>query len=67
MQLFIIEENGDLTEVNKLDFIDEAIYLVDDGRTIYIWVGDEASQKKKITTADLARRLESELDEYSKI
>jgi len=67
MQLFIIEENGDLTEVNNLDFIDEAIYLVDDGRTIYIWVGDEASQKKKITTADLARRLESDLDEYSKI
>ncbi|MHA1525646.1 MAG: hypothetical protein ACTSQD_01340 [Promethearchaeota archaeon] len=67
MQLFIIEENGDLTEVNKLDFIDEAIYLVDDGRIIYIWVGDEASQKKKIITADLARRLESELDEYSKI
>lgn len=67
MQLFIIEENGDLIEVNKLEFIDEAIYLVDDGRTIYIWVGNEASQKKKVITADIARRLESELDEYSKI
>ena len=67
MQLFIIEENGDLTEVNKLDFIDEAIYLVDDDETIYIWVGNEASQNKKIITADIARRLESELDEYSKI
>ena len=67
MQLFIIEENGDLTEVTKLDFIDEAIYLVDDGRTIYIWVGNEASQKKKINTANLARRLEGDLDENSKI
>ena len=67
MQLFIIEENGDLTEVTKLDFIDEAIYLVDDGRTIYIWVGDESSQKKKIITANIARRLEGDLDEYSKI
>ena len=67
MQLFIIEENGDLIEVNKLDFIDEAIYLVDDDETIYIWVGNEASQNKKIITADIARRLESELDEYSKI
>ncbi len=67
MQLFIIEENGDLTKVNKLDFIDEAIYLVDDDETIYIWVGNEASQNKKIITANIARRLESELDEYSKI
>ena len=67
MQLFIIEENGDLIEVNKLDFIDEAIYLVDDDDTIYIWVGNEASQNKKIITANIARRLESELDEYSKI
>ena len=67
MQLFIIEENGDLIEVTKLDFIDEAIYLVDDDETIYIWVGNEASQNKKIITADIARRLESELDEYSKI
>ena len=50
MQLFIIEENGDLTEVSKLEFIDEAIYLVDDIKIIYIWVGDEASQKKKINT-----------------
>jgi len=67
MQLFIIEENGDLSEVNKLEFIDEAIYLVDDDTTFYIWVGNEASQKKKIITANIARRLESELDEYSKI
>ncbi len=67
MQLFIIEENGDLTEVTKLDFIDEAIYLVDDDETFYIWVGNEASQKKKIITADIARRMESDLDEYSKI
>lgn len=67
MQLFIIEENGDLIEVNKLDFIDEAIYLVDDVKTIYIWVGNESSQKKKIITANIARRLEGELDEYSKI
>ena len=67
MQLFNIEENGDLTEVSKLDFVDEAIYLVDDVKTIYIWVGNESSQKKKIKTADIARRLEGELDEYSKI
>ena len=67
MQLFIIEENGDLTEVTKLDFIDEAIYLVDDDETIYIWVGNESSQKKKINTANLATRLEGDLDEYSKI
>ena len=40
---------------------------MDDDTTIYIWVGDEASQKKKIITANIARRLESEIDEYSKI
>jgi hypothetical protein len=67
MQLFIIEDNGDLTEVNKLDFVDDAIYLVDDIKNLYIWVGNEASQKKKIKTAELARRMEGELDEYSKI
>ncbi|MHA1293405.1 MAG: hypothetical protein ACTSQJ_12145 [Promethearchaeota archaeon] len=47
MQLYTISENGALRKANKMEFIQNRVYLIDDIKTIYLWFGLRASNKKK--------------------
>ena len=47
MRLFSVSENGALRKVNKIDFNENKVYLVDDFKTLYLWNGSKASKKKK--------------------
>ena len=47
MDLYTIYENGALRSINKIGFEDNKVYIVDDGKNIYIWVGLKASENKK--------------------
>jgi len=67
VQLYNIDENGDLIKIEKLKFIDGDIYVVDDGKTVFIWVGLNTTQNKKDFAANIARQLESERREKVKI
>jgi hypothetical protein len=67
MKLYYVSDNGDLIEINKLDFIDNYAYIVDDDTVIYVWVGLQTSQKKKDITAKIVRRLDKERDNAAKI
>ncbi len=67
MQLYIINDDGVLESLSKLDFEENSVYLVDDNTVIYIWVGLQSSQKKKGITADFARKLDKERGNRSKI
>ena len=67
MQLYNVDDKGDLIKRGKLNFIDSDAYVIDDGKTVYIWVGLNTSQNKKDYTAKIARQLESERGEKSKI
>jgi hypothetical protein len=67
MQLFKVNDNGDMLNINKLNFLDDDIYIVDDNKSVFIWVGLNASQDKKDITADIARKLESERGKEIKI
>ncbi|MFX1273603.1 MAG: hypothetical protein ACFFBP_11545 [Promethearchaeota archaeon] len=67
MKLYKISEEGTLNEVNKLDFIEDDVYIVDDDKTIYIWVGLKVPQSLKDTTASTARQLDKERGGASKI
>lgn len=69
MKLYNISDNGDLTEVNQLDFKENNVYLVDDieKNTVYMWVGLNVPQYKKDITAAWARRLDKERGSFSKI
>ena len=60
MQLYNISEKGELINLEKLDFEENDVYLVDDKEknTIYIWVGLKVAQEKKDITADIARKLD---------
>jgi hypothetical protein len=50
MKLFLIEQ-GNLEEIKKLIFSSGDVYLVDDERTIYVWIGNKCSVDEKTAGA----------------
>ncbi len=47
MKLFTIYENGVLKKIDKVDFNDKKVYLIDDFKVYYLWFGSHCSEKKK--------------------
>jgi len=67
MQLYSVSENGALRKVIKLDFNENKVFLVDDIKTIYIWNGLRASQKKKELAIKKGKILSNKREKPSKI
>jgi len=47
MLLYNITENGALRKVSKVDFNENKVFLIDDYKTLYLWIGSKATNKKK--------------------
>jgi len=47
VKLFTVYENGALRKVEKVDFADHKVFLVDDKKTIFLWYGKKSSQNKR--------------------
>ena len=47
MKLYTIYENGALRSIKKIDFDENKVYIIDDEKKIYIWVGLKSSKKKQ--------------------
>lgn len=47
MQLYSVSENGALRKITRANFAEDKVYLIDDLKTIYLWVGLKATKKKK--------------------
>jgi hypothetical protein len=62
MNLYSIDDKGNLIELSKLEFENHHVYLIDDidKKTLYVWVGIEVAQYKKDLTAAWARRFDKE-------
>jgi len=62
MNLYSIDDKGNLIELDKLEFDDHHVYLIDDNEkiTLYIWVGLEVPQYKKDLTAAWARKFDKD-------
>jgi len=62
MKLLTINEKGDLIELNKLEFDNQKVYLIDDDKknTVFIWVGLDVPQYKKDITAAWARKFDKD-------
>jgi hypothetical protein len=62
MKMYSIDDKGNLIELDKLEFDDHHVYLIDDIEriTLYIWVGLDVPQYKKDLTAAWARRFDKE-------
>ena len=67
MRLYSVAENGRLYEKNKLDFNETKVYLIDDIKNIYIWIGNKASESKKRFSERRASDFNKKRDKPSKI
>lgn len=69
MLLYKIDEKGEFLKIEKLEFNENDVYIVDDEEknTIYIWVGFKVLQEKKDITAEVARKLDKERGGSEKI
>ncbi len=67
MNLYYLSENGELLRVDKLDFQETDIYLVEDERNIYIWFGLKVKQEKKEIALEKARQLNDKREKLAKI
>ena len=67
MLIYSVTENGALRKVNKVDFNESKVFLIDDFKTIYVWQGQKASTKKKNYSIKRADKLKSERDKQIKI
>jgi hypothetical protein len=62
MNLYSIDDKGNLFDLSNLEFENHHVYLIDDieKKTLYIWVGLEVPQYKKDLTAAWARRFDKD-------
>jgi hypothetical protein len=60
-------DKGELKEVNKPVFSTGDTYLLDDERTIYVWIGSKCSVDEKTAGAAQARKLDQERGGAAKI
>ena len=67
MRLYSVAENGRLYEKTKLNFNETKVYLIDDIKNIYIWIGSKTSEKKKRFGERRAIDLNKKRDRTSKI
>jgi hypothetical protein len=66
MKLFLIDQ-GNLTEINKPIFSSGDVYLLDDEKTIYVWIGNKCSVDEKTAGAAQARTLDQQRGGAAKI
>ena len=67
MQLYSVAENGALRKITRLPFADNSVYVVDDFKNIYLWIGRKASKKKKDHSQKKAEGLSEKRDSPANI
>jgi gamma-glutamylcyclotransferase (GGCT)/AIG2-like uncharacterized protein YtfP len=66
MKLYLVNQ-GQLQEINNPIFSTGDVYLVDDDRTIYVWIGNKCSVDEKTAGAAQARTLDQQRGGAAKI
>ena len=67
MQLYSVAENGALRKISKIDFDATKVYLIDDIKTLYIWIGNKSSNKKAEYSNKRANELKKKREMDAKI
>ncbi|MFX1500945.1 MAG: hypothetical protein ACFFDH_08280, partial [Promethearchaeota archaeon] len=60
MQLYLITESGSLRKVNRVDFNENKVFLIDDIKILYLWFGLKASEKKKKISLERIDKLKAQ-------
>ncbi|MDX1797090.1 MAG: hypothetical protein R3255_00435 [Candidatus Lokiarchaeia archaeon] len=67
MILYSITENGALRKVSKVDFNENKVFLIDDIKTLYLWIGSGVSAKKKDLSIKRTEKLKEQKGKRVKI
>ncbi len=67
MNLFSFSENGAMRKVNKIDFNETKVFLIDSFKTLYLWYGEKASTKKKDLSLKRVEKLKETRKKSTKI
>lgn len=47
MKLYSMGVRGGLKKINKIGFSEDQVYLIDDYKTLYLWIGQKIPEKRK--------------------
>lgn len=47
MKLYNMGVRGGLKKINKVGFDENRVYLIDDYKTLYLWIGQKIHEKRK--------------------
>lgn len=67
MQLYLVTEAGALRKINKIDFNENKVFLIDDIKTLYLWFGLKASKKKKDLSIKRSEKLKNQRKKSTEI
>ncbi|MFX0034355.1 MAG: hypothetical protein ACFE9I_01790 [Candidatus Hermodarchaeota archaeon] len=67
MLFYNITETGALRKTNKVDFNENKVFLIDDFKIIYLWIGSKASKKKKELSVKKAEKMKNDRNKSIKI
>jgi len=67
MQLYLVTESGSLRKINKIDFNENKVFLIDDIKTLYLWFGLKASKKKKDLSIKRVEKLKNQRKKSAEI
>ncbi|UCD00679.1 MAG: hypothetical protein JSV23_07245 [Promethearchaeota archaeon] len=67
MQFYLVTESGALRKINKVDFNENKVYLIDDFKTLYLWFGVKATKKKKDLSRKRAEILKNQREKSTEI
>ena len=67
MILYSITENGALRKVTKVDFNENKVFLIDDIKTLYLWIGSKVTDKKKDISIKRTEKLKEQKGKHVKI
>jgi len=55
MKLYSVGVRGGLKKINKANFLEDEVFLIDDSKTIYLWFGSNISKKRKDLSINKAK------------
>ncbi len=59
MKLYSVGVRGGLKKINKADFKENEVFLIDDSKTMYLWFGSKIPKKRRDLSLNKAKRLNS--------
>jgi hypothetical protein len=67
MKLYSVGVRGGLKKINKADFKENEVFLIDDSKTMYLWFGSKIPKKRRDLSLNKAKILNSKKENTANI